>query len=52
MEKKTKVWAPVPRDVHKRIKRFALDHDRDMQDVVCDALIEYLDHHDGTKRGT
>ncbi len=47
---KTKVWAPVPPDVHKRVKRLALESDKDMQDVVRDALLEYLQRHEGNGR--
>jgi len=37
-----KLWAPVPRELHREVKRLALETDRDMQDIVADAVREHI----------
>lgn len=38
-----KLFAPVPAELHRRIKIRALEENRPLQDVVRDAVEEYLD---------
>ncbi len=42
-----KLFAPVPRDLHQRVKILAIRQERSMQEVVADAVAEYVARHDG-----
>jgi hypothetical protein len=37
-----KLFAVVPEDVYKALRFHAVEHDRDMKDIVTDALRRYL----------
>lgn len=41
-EEMVKVTLRLPRDLVKRAKHHAVDHDRDLQDVVAEALRAFL----------
>lgn len=45
-----KLWAPVPKELHRRVKRLALETDRDMQDIVAEAVEQYVDRQEARSR--
>ena len=42
----TKTTLRIPADLHKRLKLHAVKHERDMAEVVADALERYLKRRD------
>ncbi len=37
----------MPRKLHRRLRHYAIDADRAARDIVIDAIVEYLDDHEG-----
>ena len=37
----------MPRKLHRRLRHYAIDADRAARDIVIDAIVEYLDNHEG-----
>ena len=37
----------MPRKLHRRLRHYAIDADSAARDIVIDAIVEYLDDHEG-----